>query len=100
LVADLPEVIVGHLERRITHKHIDPAEFGSGAVDYRSAVSRIGQGAPLLYTSAASVLDQRGHLGGVLVFVEIGDQHVGAFAGECDGYRTADTAVASRYHCQ
>jgi hypothetical protein len=34
---------VGHLERRITHKHIDPAEFGSGAVDYRSAVSRIGQ---------------------------------------------------------
>ena len=43
LVADFGEVTMGHLDRRVAHQHIDPAEFGSGPVDYRSAVSRIGQ---------------------------------------------------------
>ena len=90
LVADLAEVTVGHLERRITHQHIDPAEFSSGAIDYRSALRRIGQVTTQKYTFAASVLDQRGDLGGVLVFVTIGDQHVGALAGVRDGHRTTD----------
>ncbi len=34
---------MGQLERRITHQHIKPAEFSSDTVDYRSAVSWIGQ---------------------------------------------------------
>ncbi len=89
---------MGHLERRITHQHIDSAEFSSGAVDYRSAVRRLGQVAAYEYTFAASVLNEAGHFGGVLVLVEIGDQHVGSFAGIGDGHRTTDTAVASCDH--
>ena len=89
---------MGHLERRVAHQHIDPAEFSSGTVDYRSAVSRLGQVATYQYTFAASVLNEPGHLGGVLVFVEIGDQHIGALAGIGDGHRTTDTAVASGDH--
>ena len=34
---------MSHLERRITHQHLDPAEFGSGTVDHRPALSRLGQ---------------------------------------------------------
>ena len=89
---------MGHLERRVAHQHIDPAEFSSGTVDYRAAVSRLGQVTAYQYTFAPGVLNEAGHLGGILVLVEIGDQHVGALAGIGDGHGTTDTAVASCDH--
>ena len=98
LVADLLKAIVGHLECRVAHQHIDTAEFGDSALDYPAAVRRVGQVARHQYTLAAGVFNELRHLGGILVFVEIGDQHVGALAGVGDGDRAADAAVAAGDH--
>jgi hypothetical protein len=98
LVTDLAEVTMGHLERRVANQYIDSAEFSSSTVDYRSAVRRLGQVTAYHNTFATGVLNETGHLHGVLVLVEIGDQHVGALAGISDGHGTTDTAVTSRDH--
>jgi hypothetical protein len=90
---------MGHLERRITHQDIDSAEFCSGSINHRSTVSRIGQVTTHEYASATSVLNQPGDLSSVLILIEIGDQHVCAFACIRDGDRPADTAVAAGDHC-
>ena len=90
---------MGHLERRITHQDIDSAEFGSGSINHRSTVSRIGQVTTHEYASATSVLNQPGDLSSVLILIEIGDQHVCAFACIRDGDCPADTAVAAGDHC-
>src|ERR1700742_271487 len=80
LVADLAQVTMGHLECRITHQDIDSAEFSSGSINHRSTMSRISQVTTHEYASATSVLNQTGDLSGVLVLIEIRDQHVCAFA--------------------
>jgi hypothetical protein len=41
-------------------------------------------------------LDQPSDLGGIIVFIEVGDQHIGALAGDRD--RSADAAVAAGDH--
>jgi len=71
---------MGHLERRITHQDIDAAEFSSGSINHRATVSRIGQVTTHEYASAPSVLNQPGDLSSVVILIEIGDQHVCAFA--------------------
>ena len=87
-----------HLEGRVAHQHIDATEFGGGTVDHRPTVVRVSQVTAHQNAFAACLLDQARHVGGIVVFVEVGDQDVGAFASKGDGHRTADTAVASGYH--
>jgi hypothetical protein len=50
------------------------------------------------YTFAVAFINEPGHVQGVLVFVELGDQDIGTFAGMADDRRTIDTAVVPGDH--
>jgi hypothetical protein len=58
-----------------------------------AAVRRLGQVARHEYRLAAGLLHPAGGLPGVVVLVEVGDEHLRAFPGEGDGHRPADAAV-------
>jgi hypothetical protein len=64
-----------------------PALFGIGQITGQP------QAAP------TGVLDQRRGAGGVVMFVQIGDGHVGALLGEGHRHRTADAGVAAGDQC-
>jgi len=82
-----------HLEGSVADKHIDRAELAHRPIDNRAAVARIRQISGDQHADTARIAHQLGHLLGVLMLVEVGDQHVGAFAGERDRDSTPDPAV-------
>src|SRR4029079_7576955 len=90
---------MGHLVRRINHHDIDSAEFGSGSINHRSTMSRIGQVTTHDYASATSVLNQPVDFSSVLFLMEIRDQHACAFPRIRDAHCPANTAVAAGDHC-
>jgi hypothetical protein len=47
------------------------------------------------YGLASLLFDEGGYLFGVVAFIEVGDQDIGAFAGEGDGDRPADATVSA-----
>ena len=69
--------------------------FATASLDDAPAVLGIAQVAAHLHGLAPGGLDQLGRLGGVLVLVEVGDEHVGALARERQRDRAADPAVAA-----
>src|ERR1700744_1070925 len=86
---------VGGLEGRVADQHVDPAELLHGPVDDLAAVRRVGQVAGHQHRLTAGLLDPLGRLPRVFILVQVADQHVGAFAGECDRHRAADSAVGA-----
>ena len=63
-----------------------------------AAVRGLGHVAGDQHRLAAGLLDELGGVLGVVVLVEVGDQHVGTLAGEGDRHRAADAAVAAGDH--
>jgi hypothetical protein len=85
-----------HLLRRVTDQDIDSSELRDGGVDDRAAVCRVGQVARHEHRLAAGLLYPAGGLPRVVVLVEVGDEHVGAFPGERDGHGPADARCPRR----
>src|SRR5690606_3872683 len=73
-------------------------EFADRTVDHTAAVGRVGQVAGNQHTSASRIGDKLRHLGGVVVLVQVGDQHIGSLAGVGDRHRPADPAVPAGDH--
>src|SRR6202012_1994654 len=83
------------LDDQVADQSVDPAELLYGPVDDLAAVRRVGQVAGNQHRLTAGLLDPFGRLPRVFILVQVADQHVGAFAGECDHHRAADSAVGA-----
>ncbi len=94
-VGDLFQRLAGHLVGGVVHEDVDLAERFYGGGDDVPAVLGIGDVAADEDGFAARLLDEPGRVLGVAVLVEVGDEHVSAFAGESDGHRPADAAVTA-----
>ena len=92
---DLCDVVAGHLVGGVVDEHIEASELGVRLLDQALAVGSSLMSPGTSTAATARFLDEAGGLAGVVVFVEIGDKHVGTLAGEGDGNRTADAAVAA-----
>ena len=79
--------------RGIVDQDIDPAKGLHRAFDDGAAMGGIADIARDQQRLAARLFDQPLGFGGVLVLGQIGNHHIGAFAGEGDGDGTADAAV-------
>ena len=69
---------VSHLIAGVVDEHVDRAEFLDRAIDQRKAVITIADVARTRDAASSRVLDQSLGLRRVVVFIEVGAQHVGA----------------------
>src|SRR6185437_8272009 len=74
------------------------AELGDGLVDDRAAMCWVGQITADQYTFAAGVVHQLRHVLRIVIFIEVGNQHIGAFSRKGDRDRAADPAVTTGDH--
>ena len=99
LVADIANVREARLVCSIVDKDIDPAKLRDGAIDDFLAMRRVLDITWHQDRLAPSLLDPGLGLLGIFVFVQIGDQHIGAFARIGDGNGPADPAIATDNDC-
>jgi hypothetical protein len=95
LAGDVFKILLNVLFGRIVHQHVDAAEAIQGLADDLLGEGGITDIAGNAFTFAASGLYQFACGIGIVVFVQIGDQHICAFMGESDRYGPADTAVSA-----
>ncbi|PAV74130.1 hypothetical protein WR25_09724 [Diploscapter pachys] len=95
LVADILQRLEAALVRGVVDQHVDPAERLHRLGDHGAALIGLRQVARDQYRLPPLRLDQRLGRLGIVMFVEIGDQHVGALARKGQGDRAADAAVAA-----
>jgi hypothetical protein len=95
-VADVGEIGEGRLMGGIVNEDIDAAQLAYRSVHDLAAVVR---GPKVSFDqhrlSSFPLGKVRGFLG-ILSFIEIGDQDIGALAGECDGDGSTYSAVSAR----
>jgi hypothetical protein len=94
-ILDFFEGFVCHLEGSIVHQHIDATELFDGLVDQRLAVGLLRDVTGQQQALATGFLDPACGFTGIFMFVQVGDRHIGAFAGKCDGHSAANTAVGT-----
>ncbi|MGX0523463.1 hypothetical protein ACUXMH_000617 [Ralstonia pickettii] len=92
---DVGQALLRVLFRRVAHHDVDLAERGDRLRDDRAGVCLVAQVAGNGFAAAARCADEAAGLVGVVVFVQVRDQHIGAFLGKADGDRAADAAVAA-----
>ena len=92
---DVGDVLVGMLLAGVVDQHVEPAPLVDHRLDQALAMPRVAQVASRKQSLAAFPLDRVGSHSRIVVFVEIGDRDLGAFAGEQDRSRAPDTAVAA-----
>jgi hypothetical protein len=85
--------VVGHLEGGVVDEHVEAAELVDGALDQLPAVRLVADVAAHDHGPPPGVLDEPARLLGVLVLGEVGDEHVGALAGEGEGHGAADPRI-------
>ena len=86
LVGDLLEALARHLIGGVADQHVDLAELLDRLADHGPAVGGVVQ-----------VTRHQHRLAGVLLLLgQVGDEHVGALAGEGDRHGTADAGVPAR----
>src|SRR5262249_22506978 len=95
LGADVVQALVGALDGGVVDENVETAELLERALHQPPAMPRIGDVARYPYRPPARLLDPAGGLCGILVLLAVGDQHIGALAGEGDGDRTADAGIAA-----
>src|SRR5437016_14623173 len=78
---------------RVIDEYVDPAQFGHGRLDNAAAVVRLLYVASDKHSLPAGVLHKSLGLLGIVVLIQIGNEHVGALARIRDGDRAADPAV-------
>ena len=98
LVGNLLQRLAGHLVGGVVDQDVDLAERLERGGDDLAAVRGVRDIAVDQHGLAAGLLHQRGGVLGVVVLVEVGDQHVGALAGVGDRHRPSDAAVAAGDH--
>lgn len=81
--------------RGIIDKNIETTELVHRAPDDRLTVVRIADITGHERDLAPLFLDQRLHVLRVLVFVQVSDEKIGAFAGKGDGNRPANPTIAA-----
>src|ERR1700751_3007160 len=82
-----------HLVGRIADQNVDAAEFAGRAGDYCTTVIRVRQITGHQHASAPGFLDESRDLFSVVVFVEVGDQHVSSLSREGDRPGAPDAPV-------
>jgi hypothetical protein len=95
LVGNIFELFKGALMRRVVDQHVDPPERLGGLRNDAATMRRVGQVAGDEQGLPPLRLDQCLRLGGIVMFVEIGDEHVRALARKGQRDRAADAAVAA-----
>ncbi|CAA9374762.1 MAG: hypothetical protein AVDCRST_MAG32-1075 [uncultured Nocardioides sp.] len=86
-----------HLVRRVVDEDVDAAELLDGTIDERAARLLLREVPGHEHGAASGVLDQSSRLLRVLVLaLQVGDDHVGALAGEGQRDRPADPRVTAR----
>ena len=81
-VLDLVEAVAGDLERAVVDQDVEAAEAVHGGGDDVAAMGGVADVAGDLEGLAAGLLDVADGVVGILLLVEIGEDHVGALAGE------------------
>jgi hypothetical protein len=94
-VADLVDRLEARLVRSVIDEDVDTAELRYGLRNHGAAVIGALDIARDKNGLAARIGDQPFGVLGVFVFIEIGDQHIGSFAGVGKGDGAADAAVAA-----
>jgi hypothetical protein len=95
IVADVFDLLETGLVRGVVDQNVDGAELLDGPVDDRAAMLGILDIAGDEDTGAACFFHQPPGLARVLVFIEVGDEHVGAFARKSESDGAADATVTT-----
>ncbi|MNL10923.1 hypothetical protein D3C87_1317380 [compost metagenome] len=94
-IGDVFELFVGHLERGVVHQNIDTAETLDGFFHQCPAMHLVRQVTGQQQALTAGLFDPACGFFGIFLFVEVGNRYIGAFTGEGDGDRAANSAVAT-----
>src|SRR3954447_16501503 len=79
----------------IVHQDVDVSKIMDRSLDNAAAMRFSGDITADQHRPAASFLDPTCGVLGVIIFAEVGDHHVGTFAGKSDGHSAADSRIAT-----
>lgn len=96
LHGDLSDARVGHFKSRVVHKDVKVPELQHRALVARAAVPFVADVAVHEERFAARRFHHALRLTRVLVLAQVGDQHVGTFAGERQRDGSTNAAVSAR----